>query len=52
VPAHFDEEQKKYISTAPSPLILNAKAKRWFLKMVHVSWDDVMKKRLEKLVVR
>ncbi len=44
VPAHYDEEQKKYVIDCPFPAHFDAKAKRWLLEEGACSWDDVMKR--------
>jgi ring-1,2-phenylacetyl-CoA epoxidase subunit PaaA len=44
VPAHYDEEQKKYVIDCPFPAHFDAKAKRWLFEDGACSWDDVMKR--------
>ena len=44
VPAHYDEEQKKYVIDCPFPAHFDAKAKRWLLEDGACSWNDVMKR--------
>ncbi len=41
VPAHYDEEEKKYVIDCAFPAHFNAKAKRW---EDPCTWDDVMKR--------
>ena len=41
VPAHYDEEQKKYIIDCAFPAHFNASAKRW---EDNCTWNDVMKR--------
>ncbi len=44
VPAHFDEEQKKYVIDCAFPTHFDAKAKRWMLEDGPCTWEDVMKR--------
>ena len=44
VPAHYDEEQKKYVIDCIFPAHFDAKNKRWFLDDDSCTWDDVMKR--------
>jgi ring-1,2-phenylacetyl-CoA epoxidase subunit PaaA len=44
VPAHYDEEQKKYLIDCPFPAHFDAKAKRWLFEDGACSWNDVMKR--------
>src|SRR6266700_2158277 len=44
IPAHYDEEQKKYLIDCPFPAHFDAKAKRWLLEEGPFTWDDVMKR--------
>lgn len=44
IPAHYDEEQKKYLIDCPFPAHFDAKAKRWLLEQGPCTWDDVMKR--------
>ncbi|GCE47622.1 ring-1,2-phenylacetyl-CoA epoxidase subunit PaaA [Thermosporothrix hazakensis] len=41
IPAHYDEEQGKYVLECPFPAYFNAEKKRW---EESCSWDDVMKR--------
>jgi ring-1,2-phenylacetyl-CoA epoxidase subunit PaaA len=44
VPAHYDEEQKKYVIDCPFPAHFDARAKCWLLEEGPCTWDDVMKR--------
>ncbi len=44
VPAHYDEEQKKYVIDCAFPAHFDAKAKRWHLEDGPCTWEDVMKR--------
>lgn len=44
VPAHYDEEQKKYVIDCAFPARFDAKAKHWLLEDGPCTWDDVMKR--------
>lgn len=44
VPAHYDEQQKKYVLDCPFPAHFDADAKRWLLEDGPCTWDDVMKR--------
>ncbi len=44
VPAHYDDEQKKYIIDCAFPAHFDAKAKRWMLEDGPCTWVDVMKR--------
>jgi ring-1,2-phenylacetyl-CoA epoxidase subunit PaaA len=44
VPAHYDEEQKKYLIDCPFPAHFDAKAKRWLFEDGACTWNDVMKR--------
>jgi ring-1,2-phenylacetyl-CoA epoxidase subunit PaaA len=44
VPAHYDEEQKKYVIDCAFPAHFDAKAKHWLLEDGPCTWDDVMKR--------
>ena len=44
VPAHYDDEQKKYIIDCAFPAHFDAKAKRWMLEDGPCTWADVMKR--------
>jgi ring-1,2-phenylacetyl-CoA epoxidase subunit PaaA len=42
VPAHFDEEQQRYVIDCPFPAAFDEEPKRWMLDDGPISWDDVM----------
>ena len=44
VPAHYDEEQKKYVIDSPFPMHFDARAKHWLIEDGACSWNDVMKR--------
>lgn len=44
IPAHFDEEQKKYVIDCAFPAFFDAKDKHWFLDDTSCTWGDVMKR--------
>ena len=44
VPAHYDEEQKKYVIDCPFPMHFDARAKHWLIEDGACSWNDVMKR--------
>ena len=44
VPAHYDEEQKKYLIDCPFPAHFDAQAKRLQFEDGPCSWNDVMKR--------
>ena len=44
VPAHYDDEQKKYVIDCAFPAHFDAKAKRWLLEDGPCTWGDVMKR--------
>ncbi|GAC1393110.1 MAG: 1,2-phenylacetyl-CoA epoxidase subunit A [Ktedonobacteraceae bacterium] len=44
VPAHYDEEQKKYIIDCAFPAHFDAQAKHWHFEDGPCTWDDVMKR--------
>ena len=44
VPAHFDEEQQKYVIDCTFPAHFDAQNKHWFLDDQSCTWDDVMKR--------
>lgn len=44
VPAHYDEEQKKYVIDCPFPAHFDAASKHWLLEDGACTWDDVMKR--------
>jgi ring-1,2-phenylacetyl-CoA epoxidase subunit PaaA len=48
VPAHFDEEQQKYIIECPFPADFVAEEKRWNFGRGQISWDDVLRRWKER----
>ena len=44
VPAHYDEEQQKYIIDCPFPADFVAGEKRWNFEGGGISWDDVLER--------
>jgi ring-1,2-phenylacetyl-CoA epoxidase subunit PaaA len=44
VPAHFDQEQQKYVIDCAFPAFFDEKNKRWLLEDGPCTWDDVMKR--------
>ncbi len=44
VPAHYDEEQKKYVVDCAFPAHFDAKAKHWLLEDGPCTWDEVIKR--------
>ncbi len=44
VPAHYDEEQKKYVLDCAFPAHFDAQKKQWLLEDGSCTWDDVMKR--------
>ncbi len=44
VPAHYDEEEKKYVLDCAFPAHFDAQRKRWLLEDGSCSWHDVMKR--------
>ncbi len=44
VPAHYDQEQQKYVIDCPFPAHFDAKAKRWLFEDGPCTWDDVMRR--------
>ena len=44
VPAHYDEEQKKYVVDCAFPAHFDARAKHWLLEDGPCTWDDVIKR--------
>ncbi len=44
VPAHYDEDQKKYLIDCSFPAHFDASAKHWLLEDGACTWDDVMKR--------
>ena len=44
VPAHYDEEQQKYVIDAPFPARFDAEEKRWAFEEGAISWEDVLER--------
>ena len=44
VPAHFDQQQQKYVIDCAFPAFFDEKNKRWVLEDGPCTWDDVMKR--------
>ena len=44
VPAHYDEEQDRYVIDFPFPAQFDAEEKRWKFEDGAISWDDVLKR--------
>jgi len=42
VPAHFDEQQQKYVLAVPFPAQFDAKEKRWSFDGAPIGWDEVL----------
>ncbi|MGH2448800.1 MAG: Phenylacetic acid catabolic protein [Chloroflexota bacterium] len=42
VPAHFDQEQNRYIIDCPFPARFDSENKRWLLEDGPISWDEVL----------
>jgi ring-1,2-phenylacetyl-CoA epoxidase subunit PaaA len=42
VPAHFDEQQQRYVLDVPFPARFDAEAKRWAYEDGPVTWQDVL----------
>jgi ring-1,2-phenylacetyl-CoA epoxidase subunit PaaA len=42
VPAHYEEEQQKYVIDCPFPADFVAEEKRWNFEGGRISWDDVL----------
>jgi ring-1,2-phenylacetyl-CoA epoxidase subunit PaaA len=42
VPAHYDEQQKKYILDFPFPAEFDEDEKRWHFEKGHITWDAVL----------
>jgi ring-1,2-phenylacetyl-CoA epoxidase subunit PaaA len=42
VPAHYDEEQERYVIDCPFPARFDAEAKRWLLDEGACTWEEVM----------
>jgi ring-1,2-phenylacetyl-CoA epoxidase subunit PaaA len=48
VPAHYDEEQDRYVIECPFPAQFDAEEKRWLLDRGEISWDDVLSRWRER----
>jgi ring-1,2-phenylacetyl-CoA epoxidase subunit PaaA len=44
VPAHWDEEQQRYVIDCPFPARFDAEKKQWLLEDGPISWDEVMQR--------
>ena len=44
VPAHWDEEQQRYVIDCPFPARFDAEKKEWLLDDGPISWDEVMQR--------
>jgi ring-1,2-phenylacetyl-CoA epoxidase subunit PaaA len=44
VPAHYDEDQGKYVLDIPFPLRFDAANKRWLVDEGPIGWDEVLKR--------
>jgi ring-1,2-phenylacetyl-CoA epoxidase subunit PaaA len=44
VPAHWDEEQQRYVIDCPFPARFDAERKQWLLDDGPISWDEVMQR--------
>jgi ring-1,2-phenylacetyl-CoA epoxidase subunit PaaA len=44
VPAHWDEEQQRYVVDCPFPARFDAEKKQWLLDDGPISWDEVMQR--------
>ena len=44
IPAHYDQDQQKYVIDCPFPAHFDANAKCWLLDDSSCTWDDVMKR--------
>ena len=42
VPAHYDEEEDRYVKDFPFPAQFEAEEKRWLFDEGSISWDDVL----------
>ena len=43
-PAHYDEQQEKYVIDVPFPAQFDAENKRWLLEEGPIGWDQVLKR--------
>ena len=48
VPAHYDEEQERYVIDCPFPARFDAGEKRWDFERGAISWDDVLERWKER----
>jgi ring-1,2-phenylacetyl-CoA epoxidase subunit PaaA len=44
VPAHYDEEQGKYVIDVPFPMHFDAANRRWEIEKGQITWEEVMKR--------
>jgi ring-1,2-phenylacetyl-CoA epoxidase subunit PaaA len=44
VPAHYDEEQGRYVIDCPFPARFDAEEKRWLFEEGQISWDEVLRR--------
>lgn len=44
IPAHFDQEQNKYVIDCPFPAQFDAANKRWLLEHGQIGWDKVLER--------
>jgi 1,2-phenylacetyl-CoA epoxidase catalytic subunit len=44
VPAHYDEQQAKYVIDVPFPARFDAENKRWLYEEGAITWDEVLKR--------
>lgn len=44
VPAHWDDEQDRYVIDCPFPARFDAEAKRWLLEDGAIAWDEVIER--------
>ncbi|MCA9739963.1 phenylacetate-CoA oxygenase subunit PaaI, partial [candidate division KSB1 bacterium] len=44
IPAHYDEQQGKYILDFPFPCRFNSDEKRWYFEEGEISWQDVLER--------
>jgi ring-1,2-phenylacetyl-CoA epoxidase subunit PaaA len=42
VPAHWDEEEQRWVIDCPFPARFDAERKQWLLDEGPISWDEVM----------
>jgi ring-1,2-phenylacetyl-CoA epoxidase subunit PaaA len=44
VPAHYDEQEERFVIDCPFPAQFDAEEKRWLFEEGEISWDDVLKR--------